>query len=344
MRPSLDRERRTAWLVVGLTCLVGGIFLMWWYDWGETSSRLGEAREAYQKRIGRFRLELQRHEQALANELLHQRIVELKSQVGIRETPPYRVPKKATNENMGHYWKLLYGATWENLKKRAVAINNLPADDYDTPIGFDKFSRGQGEPTAAQTPYYLTMLQLVTKAVYLAQAAPSGTIRMIRIDDVDPERVVPTGPAGRPALLREFPFTLKIKGSLQDISWLLHVLCDDLRSQQQGEEPAKVHQEFEEWLQNLTALAKEKLKIEFDVEDRPTEAGNAVCPLIVRGLHITGPFDDAKDQVPMFDERVLLEATFDLAGMQFLSDQERQLEPIRAAGSRAPGRGVFAMP
>jgi hypothetical protein len=132
----------------------------------------------------------------------------------------------------------------------------------------------------------MTMLQLTEKAVGIVLAANEPPLESFAITH---ERAVETGPAGRPVLLREYPLTLKVRGSLKDILWILHRLS----------------------------------QFEADGKD---------YPLILRGLVIQSENAKPKDNIQHLD------AVFQLAGMQFLTPEERARDPHLPGQRALPGK------
>ena len=159
------------------------------------------------------------------------------------------------------------------------------------------------------------MLQLVTKALFLCAEAP-GSVDEVRVTQLT-TTPIPTGPAGRPPLLDEYPFSLEITASLESISWLLQQFSSDGRS------PGNKDEDLSEWLGMIQrGVVEARFAVTKPEETRP------IGPLIVRGFHIKGS--------RLEDNRVSrLTVTIDLAGMNFIADSDRGEPASGAAGARA---------
>lgn len=329
MRPRLDNEVKLNWIILAAVVVIGAGALAWFADWGAGAEQVDEERRRYNNRVGDLLYSEQLNRMRARNDDLSNYLLELQQQVGIREVPPFLMPPDDVKP--GLYFTVVYSQIWSVLQQRA---NRFSVASYDYQIGFGHLG---GRPPASreEVRYYLTMLQLITKAVYLGLSTPDKTVQHLAINGVDPANRRVTGPAGRPPLLIEYPFELQVHASLKDILWLLHQLSDD---QLDPRRRSSVQGAFSKWLQqDIIAALAENSDQQFSLSGAEG-AGNEVCPLIVRGLSVTSGNLQAVDQLEQ------LEVTIQLAGMEFLTTNERiegvaEIDPDRrAAAQRAQNR------
>ena len=189
-------------------------------------------------------------------------------------------------------------------------------DQFDASMGFAFSDR---PPELSQVPYWLTMLQLTTKAAYLALACPYGNISDVRFEKVDLNGEVLTGPVGRPALLREYPFEMQITGSLRSVLWLIHQLS------MEGDHS----KELERFRGLLRQITKKVDKV-IPTGAADDGAGNVASPLDGRGITF-----ESGNLLPT-DQLTQLTVTLQLAGMEFLGAEERFGARINKNRTRIP--------
>jgi hypothetical protein len=195
-------------------------------------------------------------------------------------------------QQKGYYFRLVYDIAVEYLQARA---RNMRIQEYDTELGF-KFPDGRvfSEEEAQEE---LIRLQLTVRAMMLALSTPDR-LQEIKIIHGD---IIETGPVSRPPLLREYPFKIRVKGSLKDILWLLHQYSAD-------QVPTDT---VDDW-NKLIAHVQRNLKRDIELVRREDH-----FPLILTGMKINSENSEPRDHIEQ------LEAEFELAGMQFLSEAER---------------------
>lgn len=284
MRPVVRKETMTGWAVLGgtlLACLIG----LWLVsDGGELASQVEAARTSLPaggKEELRVRVERQRE----ANQNLHLTIEKLKKDASFEIEPRFQIPKD--DKQPGYLFKKRFVEVRQGLRQKAEARRIV----YDENIGF---GADPEVPKDELAPYLMTMLQLTEKVVGIALDTPAPLESLT----ITHGREIETGPESRPALLREFPLKLSVRGSLKDILWILHRLSQ-------------------------------------------VEPGGKDYPVILRGLLIASENAKPRDDVQQ------LTAEFELAGMRFLSEEERARDPlakgtvIRAGGTTGGRTPVY---
>lgn len=274
MRPVVQKETVTGWAVLGGTLLVCLLGLWLVTDGGELADQVAAASAAMPpggKEELRTRVERQRE----ANQNLHLTIEKLKKGASFDIEPRFQIPKE--DKQPGYLFKRTFVEVRQGLRQKAEARKIV----YDENIGF---GADPEVPKDELAPYLMTMLQLTEKVVGLALDTPSPLESLT----ITHGREIETGPESRPALLREFPLKLSVRGSLKDILWILHRLSQ-------------------------------------------VEPGGHDYPIILRGMLIESENIKARDNVQQ------LTAEFELAGMRFLTEEERARDPLAktTTGSRA---------
>ena len=308
MQPRMDQDVRISWIALAVTAVVVIGTLAWYYDWGEQADAVTTEARRYLNRTGELPYAQQLDRLRDRNADLANYLEELQAQVGIREVPPFLMPPP--EQKPGEYFTVVYSQIWSELQQRA---SRFSIENYDYTIGFGHLE-GRPPATREEVRYYLTMLQLVTKAVYFSLSTPDKTVQTVAVRGVDPKTRLVTGPDGRPPLLLEYPFELEVRASLKDILWLLHQLSDDQLDLSQRTDEQR---DFGVWLQTVIDKLEESggLQVSYDGAEG---AGNEICPLIVRGLTIVSGNLETADQVTQLD------VVIQLAGMEFLTPNERQ--------------------
>lgn len=282
MRPVVRKETMTGWAVLGgmlLVCLLG----LWLVsDGGELAGQV-EAAKSSLPAGGKEELRIRVERQREANQNLHLTIEKLKKDASFEIEPRFQIPKD--DKQPGYLFKRTFVEVRQGLRQKAEARRIV----YDENIGF---GADPEVPKDELAPYLMTMLQLTEKVVGIALDTPAPLESLT----ITHGKEIETGPESRPALLREFPLKLSVRGSLKDILWILHRLSQ-------------------------------------------VEAGGKDYPVILRGLLIESENAKPRDDVQQ------LSAEFELAGMRFLSEEERARDPLAkgtiirsgaATGGRTP--------
>jgi hypothetical protein len=152
-------------------------------------------------------------QQVAANQKLRETIEQLKLDTRFELADYYKIP---TSESQpGYLFKRKFVEVRERLRNKAAARRIV----YDDNIGFGADPK---VPDDREAPYLMTMLQITEKLVGIAldTPAPLETFSVMQLAAVD------TGPVSRPILVREYPLTLKVRGGLKDILWILHRISE----------------------------------------------------------------------------------------------------------------------
>jgi hypothetical protein len=306
MRPNLDKEKKQAWVGFAVVLFLGGLGAWWIWDGGLVAQERSEAEAAYLNRIGKTRMidQVEKSEAAIRD--LESSIQELKKTTGIDLVPPFVVPESVRDE--GYYFRVVFDTVRDDLQVKAGGIELGQ-------LGFVQL--GDAPPPDADAQYWLSMLQLVSKTLYLCVEAPGGPLQEISISGVELNKRIQTGPTSRPPLLQEYPFTLRVKGSLESISWLLLQLSADRNT------PGNQDGALLSWLGSVGDKVRQVPGFQGVARN---DVDEPVGPLIVRGYEITSANRSEVDQITQLD------ATFQLAGMKYLTYEERGEKPrIRSA-------------
>ena len=342
MTPNVAKEMQLSWMVFAIAAVICAIAVFIAYDGGAAADREAAAEAAYRSRTGDLELVTQINAQAVANAKLVDHVEALKQRVGMRSVLPFLAP--ASNAmDPGEYFLATEYQIRSGLLKIANARSTI---GYPDSIGFAFM--GGVRPPEEDVSHWLKMLQLVSKSVYLALSAKRNTVQDLTISFNPAVSVTEAGPEGRPVLLRQYPFELRLKAQLQDVLWLMHQLA--------AEEPTAEHDEFKAWLGNITRdllISDTGMVSQADLKRAGVSAeddgvsviralradgrlpfsdsvsiGNDVSPLIVRGLSVNS------GNITSADNSAVLDVTFLLAGMEFLDAQERGDAATLAAASR----------
>ncbi|MHC5067636.1 MAG: hypothetical protein ACYTF0_03495 [Planctomycetota bacterium] len=314
MKVDLRPDLMKSWAVFAATLVLGAGFMWWWSDVAQLRGQEERAAAAYQQQLGQLDLAGQVAAQRAANERLASHLSDLKGNTGVREVAPFMVPENYRRPS--EYFRVAYDKIREDLLRRAEEIRS---SDYDQDLGFGFLADKIPDPDNVDR--WLLMLQLVSKAAYLAQSAPDGSLHGISIDDLGSGFApVLRGAEGRPAHLREYPFRLTVNGSLRDILWLLHQLS--------AEQPTPIHRRMQRWLGGRDGVADKVSAALGGIDAMPASDADEVSPLVVRGLDISSGNVRADQQVQT------LTAIFDLAGLEFIAADEAQ--PAERRPQRRP--------
>lgn len=234
--------------------------------------------------------------QKQANEYILRQVEALQEQHGLRPVQPFIQAQAARDRD--HHLKAVYDEVRERMQSMA---RSKSLDEFDSSLGFAFPTM----PPRDQVPYWLTMLQLTTKAGYLSLACPYE-ITKVNFGRVNLNAEVLTGPAGRPALLREYPFEMEVTGSLKAILWLIHELSAD-----------SIHSAQQDRFQKILVEMNENVERVIPSGVQDDSSGNAVSPLIIRGFEIESSNLEPIDQITQMTVKL------QLAGMEFLEYNER---------------------
>jgi hypothetical protein len=281
MRPVVHKETMTGWGVLGGTLLVCLLGLWLLSDGGELAGQVAAA-QAGLPAGGKEELRARVASQDEANRKLHETIEVLKKSASFSIEPRFQIPKD--DKQPGYLFKRTFVEVRQGLRQKAEARKIV----YDENIGF---GADPEVPKDELAPYLMTMLQLTEKVVGIALDTPSPLESLT----ISHGREIETGPESRPALLREFPLKLSVRGSLKDILWILHRLSQ-------------------------------------------VEPGGRDYPVILRGMLIESENAKPRDDVQQ------LTAEFELAGMRFLSEEERARDPLAKAPGALPATGSHPVP
>lgn len=208
MMPDVKKEEQKGWLVLAGTAVVVLIALWIISDGGE----LTEAAEQAQAGLstgGREDMAVHVERQVEANQELRTTIEQLKGQTDFVLAEEFVI--KADERQPGYFFKRKFVEVRERLRNKAERSKIA----YDQNIGF---GADPAVPPDDQAPYLLTMLQLTEKVVGIA----FDSERPLESLSVTHGPAVDTGPETRPALVREYPLKLEVRGGLKDILGILH--------------------------------------------------------------------------------------------------------------------------
>jgi hypothetical protein len=210
--PDVKKEEQNGWLVLAAATVVVLIALWFISDGGELAERATQA----QKGIPAGEHEdMATHveRQVEANQALRTTIEQLKGETDFVLADEFVIPKD--ERQPGYFFKRKFVEVRERLRNKAEAKRIV----YDQNIGF---GADPAVPPDDQAPYLMTMLQLTEKIVGIAFDTPIPLESL----KVSHGPAVDTGPESRPALLREFPLKLEVRGGLKDILWILHRISE----------------------------------------------------------------------------------------------------------------------
>lgn len=210
MMPDVARAQRGG-LVAMLAALAAALGMAWyaWMDQPVIDARLEAAQEAARKIGGKQPLRDRVDRQRQANADLARNIAELKTGTGFVPSLRYTVPPG--EHEPGKWFLNRFVEVRQQLRDKADARRI----ERDERLGFPPDDK---VPPDADAPELLAMLQLTEQALGVVLAAPDPVERF----DISHGRPEETGPVDRPPLLKEYPITLKVRGSLKTILWMLH--------------------------------------------------------------------------------------------------------------------------
>ncbi len=271
--------------------MIGGLLAWWFMQDDGLKDQLEAARSAHTKMTGPEVFSERIEKQRAANEALSHTIEDLKSENGFTVSREFRIEPEDIRSgfNPGYIFKNRFTGVRQRLNDIAQQKRiEYKEDNLNFGFGSD-----EKVPPDRDAPDLLIMLQLTEKAALIA----FNTRTPIAKFNITHGTKTVTGPAGRPPLVREYPLTMEITATLEDVLWILHAL-----SQVKEPEPGKPRDDY---------------------------------PLVLQGgLTINGMNPTEKDEIQ------LVQAVFKIAGMQFLTPQERGGAPSGIRGlatQRVPG-------
>lgn len=207
MSPDLRSQRQ-----LGITALATAVLLvaggLWWVvdDEAQASVRLSAAQEEIAKLKGKEPLRDRVKQQIKSNAELRANIARLKLATGFITASRFRVPPNS--QEPGKFFSDTWTSVRQTLRQEAERRRIEPDED----LGFSKADRAPAVAELAQER--LDILQITEKALNTAFGAPDP-IESYEIKHERPDE-------GSMPLLKEYPLTLTVRGSLKTILWILH--------------------------------------------------------------------------------------------------------------------------
>lgn len=210
MSPDVTSASRGGLVALLAALLAAGGLAYWsWSDSPEVDARLEAARTAAGKIGGKEPLRARVERQRAANVELRANIAQLKKEAGFHRDERFTVPPN--EREPGKFFLNRFVEVRQDLREKAVRQRI----DSDERLGFPPDDR---VPPDGEAQQLLDMLQLTEKALRVVLAAPDP----VEWFDIAHGRPYETGPVARPPLLAEYPLTLKVRGSLTTVLWILH--------------------------------------------------------------------------------------------------------------------------
>lgn len=210
MSPDLSSASRGGLAALGAAILAAAGLAYWaWSDMPEVDARLETARAAAAKIGSKEPLRARVERQLAANGELRANIAQLKAEAGFRRDVRFTVPERENEK--GKFFLNRFVEVRQDLREQAVRRRI----DSDERLGFPPDDR---VPPDADAQQLLDMLQLTEKALRVVLQAPDP----VEWFDIAHGKPYETGPVARPPLLAEYPLTLKVRGSLTTVLWILH--------------------------------------------------------------------------------------------------------------------------
>ena len=288
MLPDITQDLKRAWLVFAGAAAVVLIAVWIVSDGGEAATQAKAAEDTWGAHKGPVDLRKRVEAQRDANQHLRDTIESLKKDSGfVIDAKRFGIP--ASEKQPGLLFRNREIEVRQALRQKAQP----QSVQYDENVGFPDETV---VPPDSEAPYLMTMLQLTERVVNIVLSSEHAPVETFEIHHFP---VVETGPVTRPALLREYPLELKVRGSLHDLMWIQHAL----------------------------SLSEEN--------------GAHTYPLILQSWEIVSENTKPKDSINQLD------AVFRVAGMQFLTPEERDRDPHPPAGhgpvgGRAPASAPAA--
>lgn len=315
MRPDIRRELRWSYGILAGAAILGGLIAwgFWWYA-DDTQSERNKNEDEHTRRSGPINL-------ASEIEIVHNSIdrvrvdtTKYKNEVGMRLISPFELGKEQTNRG---YW---CGALYDQIRFELQDLGRNHSIQYNAEIGFNR----TGDIPDAEAQYWATMLQHISRVAWLTMYTnriPKRGIRNFSIEPITIGKIIATGPTGRPALLREYPFKLKVTGSMVDILWLIHQVTDKM--------DPEVENELLEFYASIDTKVNSKTP---NFTPKPASAYRQTGRLILGGYDIQAKNRKSDDA---YNEHTV---TLHLAAMDFLSDEERGAGVVRKPTTQVMSR------
>ncbi len=315
MKPNVKREQRNGWLVLGAVGIICGGVVGWYASSDDLEAKLRSATSAHQSKLGKELMVNHIKQQKVANEILSQSIDDLKKGTNFTVSPFFKFSdaELSTKVHLTDLWlRDKFSVVVDEINGRARDYSFKEWDEYAN-IGFSQ------DPTKSddEVAYNSIMLQLTYRAAVICfslppAGGPEGStdhIHSLKIThDTKPHLV---GPAGRPALLREYNLKVQVKAPLTEVMWILYRFSD---------------------IKPSDDLAMRQ-------PDLPYDPGT--YPLVLQNLTILGDPKMATEPTKPFDQTLDVDATFDIAAMEFIEDAKRGSAP---ASPPAPTAGPAHAP
>lgn len=210
MSPDLSSASRGGLAALGAAILAAAGLAYWaWSDAPEVETRLEAARTAAAKIGSKEPLRARVERQLAANGELRANIAQLKAEAGFRRDVRFTVPERENEK--GKFFLNRFVEVRQDLREQAMRRRI----DSDERLGFPPDDR---VPPDGEAQQLLDMLQLTEKALRVVLQAPDP----VEWFDIAHGKPYETGPVARPPLLAEYPLTLKVRGSLTTVLWILH--------------------------------------------------------------------------------------------------------------------------
>lgn len=210
MRPDIAPAARGGIAALCAAVVAASVLAWWsWSDSPEVVERLEAAKTAAGKVGGKEPLRARVERQRAANVELRANIAQLKQEAGFRRAERFTVPPDEREK--GKFFLNRFVEVRQDLREQAVR-RRIQSDER---LGFPPDDRVPPDDDAQQL---LDMLQLTEKALRVVLQAPDP----VEWFDIAHGKPYKTGPVARPELLEEYPLTLKVRGSLNTVLWILH--------------------------------------------------------------------------------------------------------------------------
>lgn len=317
MRPDIRRELRWSYGILAGAAILGGLITwgFWWYA-DDTLSERTKEEETHTLRTGPINLASEIEIVRTSIDRVRADNTRYKGEVGMKLISPFELAKEQTNRG---YW---CGALYDQIRFELQDLGRNHSLVYNSEIGFNR----TGDIPDAEAQYWATMLQHISRVAWLTMYTNrfpgrlSG-IKNFSIEPITIGKIVPTGPVGRPALLREYPFKLKVTGSLVDILWLIHQVTDKM-------EP-EVENDLLEFYASIDSKVNSKTP---GFKPKDPSAYRQTGRLILGGYDIQAR--NRKSDDAYVEHTVILH----LAAMDFLSDEERGAGVVRKPTTQVMSR------
>jgi hypothetical protein len=244
MRPDVKKEKRAGWIALSAALVVGALVVMWFSQDDGLSEQLDQVRSAHAAMTGPEPFAQRIAKQQEANEALSRTIEELKRGSGFTAARDFRIEAEDIRKgfNPGYIFKDRFTGVRQKLNDIA-AQKHIEYKEDNLNFGFGSDEK---VPPDRDAPDLLIMLQLTEKAALIAFNTRTPIVKF----NITHGTKKVTGPAGRPPLVREYPLTMEVTATLEDVLWILHAL-----SQVKEPEAGKPSEDYPLVLQDLQISA-----------------------------------------------------------------------------------------